>query len=89
MVNMNKSDCIKVFNAMIRGEPISWQKEIIPMICEYLTEIKLENYDKVINLIVRNPQLSNKYLIECIRYYCQKYEILNISYNNKTILYYE
>ena len=88
-MGMEKSDYIRVFNAMIRGEPISWQKEVLPMICEYLTEIKLENYEKVINLIVQNPQLSSNYLIDCTRYYCQKHCILSILYNNKTILYYE
>jgi len=86
---MTKNDYITLFNNVIRGTPVSWQKEIIPMICEYLTEIKLENYEKVINLIVQNPQLSSNYLIDCTRYYCQKHCILSVLYNNKTILYYE
>ena len=88
-MGMEKNDYIRIFNAMIRGESVSWQKEVLPMICEYLTEIKLENYEKRINLIVQNPQLSSNYLIDCTRYYCRKYCILSILYNNKTILYYE
>ena len=86
---MTKNDYINIFNNMIRGTPVSWQSEIIPMICEYLTEIKLENYDKLINLIVQNPQICNKYLLDCISYYCLKHCILSIIFNNKTILYYE
>ena len=86
---MVKNDYITLFNNMIRGTPVSWKEIVLPMICEYLTEIKLENYEKVINLIVQNPQLSSNYLIDCTRYYCQKHCILSILYNNKTILYYE
>lgn len=89
MVIMTKNDYITLFNNVIRGTPISWKKEIIPMICEYLTEIKLENYNKLINLIVQNPQMCNQYLLDCVSYYCRKHCILSITFNNKTILYYE
>ena len=89
MVIMTKNDYITLFNNVIRGTPVSWQKEIIPMICEYLTEIKLENYDKLINLIVQNPQMCSQYLLDCVSYYCRKHCILSILFNNKTILYYE
>lgn len=93
---MVKKDYIDFFNTLIRGGPISLQK-IIPMISEYLTEIKYENSDKVINLIVQNPQLIQNAIPEVIEYYCRKYDILSIkqrtlnSFNNnlKTILYYE
>jgi hypothetical protein len=86
---MTKNDYINIFNNMIRGTPVSWQNKILPMICEYLTEIKLENYDKLINLIVQNPQMCNQYLLDCVSYYCRKHCILSIIFNNKTILYYE
>ena len=86
---MNKSDYIRIFNTLIRGEPISFKKEMFPMISKYLTEIKLENKDKICNLIKQNPQIANNYLPDCIRYYCQKYCIISIIFKNQTILYYE
>ena len=86
---MNKSDYIRIFNTLIRGELISFKKEMFPMISKYLTEIKLENKDKICNLIEQNPQIANNYLFDCIKYYCQKYCIISIIFKNQTILYYE
>ena len=88
-MGMEKSDYIRIFNAMIKGKSISWQKEVLPMICEYLTEIKLENKDKICKLMLQKPQIANNYLSDCIRYYCKKYCILSIIFKNQTILYYE
>ena len=85
---MVKKDYIDFFNTLIRGEPVSLQK-IIPMVSEYLTEIKLENKDKICKLILQNPQIANNYLPDCIRYYCKKYCILSIIFKNQTILYYD
>lgn len=85
---MVKKDYIDFFNTLIRGEPVSLQK-IISMVSEYLTEIKLENKDKICKLILQNPQIANNYLPDCIRYYCEKYCILSIIFKNQTILYYE
>ena len=86
---VTKSECIEIFNNMIRGTPISFTEKLIPLYSEYLTENNFENSDKLVNLIVQNPQLSSNYLIDCTRYYCEKHCILSILYNNKTILYYE
>ena len=95
---VNKSSCIEVFNAMIRGTPISFQEKLLPMVSDYLTEIKYENLDKIINLIVQNPSLVEKFIPEMEEYYCKKYNIFrlqikpnlnNINFNLKTILYYE
>lgn len=87
--NMAKKDYIDLFNALTIGSPVSWQNQILPIIYDYLTESQFENPDKVINLIKQNPQLSGNYLLNCIQYYCRKYSILSITYNNKIILYYE
>lgn len=86
---MIKNDYISIFNAMIRGTPVSFQEKLFPMVSEYLTEIKYENSDKMINLIVQNPQMCSQYLLDCVSYYCRKHCILSILFNNKTILYYE
>lgn len=95
---VEKNDCLDIFNAMIRGTPISFEKKLLPIISEYLTEINYENSDKMINLIVQNPQIAQNIIPELVEYYCKKYNILrlqlkpdlnSINFNLKTILYYE
>ena len=92
---VTKQECISIFNAMIRGTPTD---KLIILISDYLTEIKCEKSDKMINLIVQNPQLIQQALPQIVEYYCRKYNILSIKkvdLNNlyinslKTILYYE
>lgn len=92
---VTKQECISIFNAMIRGTPTD---KLIILISDYLTEIKCEKSDKIINLIVQNPQLIQQAFPQIVEYYCRKYNILSIKrvdlndlYINslKTILYYE
>lgn len=89
-----KNDCIDIFNCMIRGTPVSFQEKLLPMYSEYLTENNIENSDKLINLVVQNPQLIQNSISKIVEYYCRKYDILSLAksdkFNNlKTILYYE
>ena len=94
---VNKTDCIGVFNAMIRGTPISFSEKLLPMFSDFLTENNIEKSDKMINLIVQNPQLIQQAMPKIIEYFCRKYCILSLvkmpSLNSinpkKTILYYE
>ena len=93
---ITKNLCIEVFNAMIRGTPVSFKEKLLPLYSEYLTENNIENSEKMINLVIQNPQLIQNTLPEIVDYYCRKYDILSIkqktlnSLNNfKTILYYE
>jgi hypothetical protein len=95
---VTKHDCLDVFNAMIKGTPVSFDKKLFPIVSEYLTEINYENSDKMINLIVQNPQIVQRFIPELVEYYCKKYNILrlqlkpnsnSINFNLKTILYYE
>ena len=94
---VTKKECIGIFNAMIRGTPVSFQEKLLPMVSEYLTENNIENSDKMINLIVQNPQLIQNTLPELVDYYCRKFCILSLRQkineslinNFKTILYYE
>ena len=92
---VTKNDCIEIFNAMIRGTPVSFQDKLLPMVSEFLTENNIENSDKMINLIVQNPQLIQQTLPQVVDYYCRKFTILSIlEFPNginipKTILYYE
>lgn len=90
-----KTECINIFNAMIRGTPISFQEKLLPLISDYLTEINCEKSDRMINLIVQNPQLVQQAFPTIVEYYCRKYCILSIKETTnefnffKTILYYE
>ena len=68
------------------------------MYSEYLTENNFENSDKLVNLVVQNPQLIQQAIPNIVEYYCRKYNILSLRerldlnslFNNfKTILYYE
>ena len=95
---VTKHDCLYIFNAIVRGTPVSFDKKLLPFVSEYLTEINYENSDKMINLIVQNPQAVQRFIPELIEYYCRKYNILrlqlkpnlnSINFNLKTILYYE
>ena len=94
---MTKKECIELFNNMIRGTPISFQDKLLPMVSEFLTENNIENSEKMINLIVQNPQLIQQTLPEVVDYYCRKFCILSLKQqvnesllnNFKTILYYE
>lgn len=96
---VTKNDCISVFNAMIRGTLVSFQEKLLPIYSEYLTENNFENSDKLVNLVVQNPQLIQQAIPNIVEYYCRKYNILSLRerldlnslFNNnfKTILYYE
>ena len=92
---VTKEDCINIFNAMIRGTPVSFNEKLLPMYSDFLTENNIENSDKLINLVVSNPQLMQQAIPDIVEYYCRKYNILSIRektnlFNSlKTILYYE
>lgn len=94
---MDKNECINIFNNMVRGDPVSFKDKLLPLVSDYLTEIKYEKSDKIINLIVANPQLIQHTIPTVVEYYCRKYNILilkqiitpdNLNFL-KTILYYE
>ena len=92
---MSKEECIELFNNMIRGAPVSFQDKLLPMVSEFLTENNIENSEKLINLVVQNPQLIQQAIPNIVDYYCRKFTILSIlEFPNginipKTILYYE
>jgi len=92
---VTKEFCIDMFNNMIRGTPVSFSEKLLPIYSEYLTENNVENSDKLINLVVQNPQLIQQSIPKVVEYYCRKYNILSLQdrkdnqFINKTILYYE
>ena len=93
---MKKEEYITLFNEMIRGAPIDFTNKLLPVVSEYLTENNVENSEKMLNLIVQNPNMVQQMMPQVIEYYCRKFEINNVSeiskQNNliqKPILYYE
>ena len=85
---MDGNQCVKIFNAQIRGKPVSFDKEIIPLVSDYLTENNIENSEKIINLIIQKPILLSQVFQQLVDYYRIKYSINTIYYLNKPILYY-
>lgn len=85
---MTKEEYVEIFNAMIRGTPVDFSKKLVPLISDYLTENNIENSDKIINLIVQNPDLVQMAMPKIVNYFVSKYQICYVSYNNKIILYY-
>ena len=86
---MTKTECIEIFNAIINGTPVDFQNNLLPLFSEYLTENNIENPGKMINLVINEPHLLQSFIPKIINYYRNKYTILSIVFNNKTILYYE
>ena len=86
---MTKTECIEIFNAIINGIPVDFQNKLLPLFSEYLTENNIENPGKMINLVINEPHLLQSFIPKIINYYKNKYTILSIVFNNKTILYYE
>lgn len=86
---MKTSEYIEIFNAMIRGTPVSFAGKLLPLVSDYLTENNVENSDKLINLIAENPDLIQIALPKIVEYFRVKYNICSILLNNKTILYYD
>ena len=87
---MTKIELIEVCNAMVRGTPVSFQEKLLPMFSEYLTENNIENSDKMINLIVQNPQLIQQAFPEVVEYFGKKFNVFVLMDKNlRPILYYE
>lgn len=95
---MSKSDCIYIFNAMLRGDPVSFNDKLLPLVSDYLTDINYENSEKIIYLITQNPQLIQQTIPTLVDHFCRKYTIFSLqlipdqnaaNFGPKTILYYE
>lgn len=85
---MKLQQILNILNASATGNSISFDKEIIPMISDFLTENNIKNSDKLINLILQQPALAQMALPTVFRYFVQKHHINTVSFNNKILLYY-
>lgn len=99
-MDINKSNCIRVFNSMIRGTPVSFDKELLVLFCDYLQEHKIKNIEKLVAAVQMQPDLLKMAMPKIVDYYCRKYNIFSLkakpdpflhSLNSpsQTILYYE
>lgn len=86
----DKQTCIYLFNAIINKQTISFDKELVPFVTEYLTEIKYEKINEIIILLQQRPELiSNQLFMAMIDYYCKKHCILSLLAGKQIILFYE
>ena len=86
---VTKKECIDVFNSMLNRRVVSFDKKLLPMISDYLTENNIENSEELIKLLLQNPDLVQMAFPKVIDYFCKKYCIFSLIYLNKIILYYE
>jgi hypothetical protein len=86
---MDKKEITYIFNCILTNEPISFSEKILPLISEYLTDIKYEYSEKLISLISSNPLLVEKVIPKIIDFYTKKYGINKLTYNNKILGFYE
>lgn len=86
----DKKTCIYLFNAIINKQSISFDKELVPFVTEYLTEIKYEKINEIIILLQQRPELiSNQLFMAMIDYYCKKHCIFSLLAGKQIILFYE
>lgn len=84
---MKREEIVDIFNCMIRGTPVSFNEKLVPLISDYLTDINYKNSDKIISLIISNPNLAEYALPKIIDYYERKYVICSLIFNNKILCY--
>lgn len=80
---MERDECIKIFNDKIRNVPLSLDKQVIPLVLDYLTEINYEKINEMISLIGQNPQIAGNFFPEMIDYYCKKFNIIKVMKKDK------
>lgn len=86
---MDKSEIVEILNAMNEGIPISFQNKLLLWVSDYLTEIKFANSDKMINFLIKNPDMIRHTIPTLAEYYRKKYNICYLVVNNKILKYYE
>lgn len=85
----DKQTCINIFNNIIRGHPVDFEKTLFPFVINYLTDINCNKLQEKINLLSQHPELIQKLVPEIMDYYSKKYNLLSIIFNHQIILYYE
>lgn len=85
----NKKECVTIMNSMLKGTPVDFNKQLIPLITEYLDNSNYEKKDDIIRAIAQNPSLATNVIPNVIDFFRKKFNISFLSYNNKILMYYE
>ena len=88
---ITKESCIKLFNSALNNTSISLKDDLLPLISDYLFEIKCDRAGELISFIISSPILATETLPTLIDYYTRKFNICSIYLNEnsfKPFLYY-
>lgn len=85
----DKKECVAVMNSMLKGTPVDFNNQLVPLITEYLDNSNYERKDDMIKAIAQNPNLATNVIPNVIDFFRKKFNISFLSYNNKILMYYE
>lgn len=86
---MNKNDYVDVFNKFLQGITVNFEEKLLPIILEYLTDVRDEKEIPLLEKQIReNPQMVTGLIPRIIEHMRRKYYIFSIIKNNKPILFY-
>lgn len=88
---ITREKCIKIFNAVANNNSVSFQNDLLPLISDYLTEIKVDKASELISFIINNPSLITFTIPTLEEYYTRKFNIYSIylsKNNSKPFMYY-
>lgn len=86
---IEKKECVDILNAMVKGTPVDFNKQLFPLINEYLDNSNYERKDDMIKAIAQNPSLATNIVPSAMDYFRKKFSISSLSFNNKILAYYE
>ena len=88
---ITKESCIKLFNAALNNTSISLEDDLIPLLSDYLFEVKCDKASELLSFIINNPTLILETIPTLIDYYTRKFNVCSIYLNKnnfKPFLYY-
>ena len=88
LIMTDKKECVDILNAMVRGTPVDFNKQLMPMIIEYLEDSNYEKKDDMMKAIAQNPALATNIMPTVCNFFRKKFNISFLSFNNKILMYY-
>lgn len=88
---MKKQEYIEIFNAIVNNQAVDINSKVLPLIGEYLEDIKIDSnkIKAMLGFLGANPILISQVLNHIVSHICKKYCIKSIIYKGQTILYYD
>lgn len=80
--------CINIFNSVIRGDPVDFQKILLPFLTEYLSETGCKQLNETISVFVQHPELIQRLFPKIVDFYTKKYGICTVTQDDKPVLYF-